>query len=346
MTSPPADQVQYIEAPNVAYEEMTTRVGEVIQAAFRDASLVGNMDGAKKRDDAGARHRREDPEGQRQLLRLDWARSSDGVAPVVAACQWRLRRAPVSSEIPSTCDHQRDHLLWVVIALGPVFALFCIIRVYPILETIRLSFYRYHPTQRNRAVHRPRQLLAAARRRGVPHRADQHAAVLRDGGGHHAAARLRHRGAAALDREGRAGLRAAALYPGGDAVGAGLGDLEMDFRSDPRDPELRAVVPRYAEARLAAGRARHHLRDRARLGVEDARLFRRRVRRRPAQHSGRTAGSRRARRRDAMAAADLRRDPDDEADHPVHGHHRHHHLLQRVRAGLCAHRLGAGRAGL
>jgi multiple sugar transport system substrate-binding protein len=48
MTSPPADQVQYIEAPNVAYEEMTTRVGEVIQAAFRDASLAGNPDGAKR----------------------------------------------------------------------------------------------------------------------------------------------------------------------------------------------------------------------------------------------------------------------------------------------------------
>ena len=48
MTAPPADQVQYIEAPNVAYEEMTTRVGEVIQTAFRDASLVGNMDGARK----------------------------------------------------------------------------------------------------------------------------------------------------------------------------------------------------------------------------------------------------------------------------------------------------------
>src|SRR2546423_12261233 len=45
---------------------------------------------------------------------------------------------------------KRDHLLWVVLALGPVFALFCIIRVYPILETIRLSFYRYHPTQRSR----------------------------------------------------------------------------------------------------------------------------------------------------------------------------------------------------
>src|SRR5262249_32239156 len=48
MTSPPPDQVQYIEAPNVAYEEMTTRVGEVIQAAFRDASLVGNLEGAKR----------------------------------------------------------------------------------------------------------------------------------------------------------------------------------------------------------------------------------------------------------------------------------------------------------
>ena len=37
---------------------------------------------------------------------------------------------------------KRDHLLWIVLALGPVFALFCIIRVYPILETIRkLALY-------------------------------------------------------------------------------------------------------------------------------------------------------------------------------------------------------------
>ena len=43
-----------------------------------------------------------------------------------------------------------NHLLWVVCALGPVLALFSIIRVYPILETIRLSFYRYHPTQRTK----------------------------------------------------------------------------------------------------------------------------------------------------------------------------------------------------
>jgi multiple sugar transport system permease protein len=45
---------------------------------------------------------------------------------------------------------RREHILWIVCALGPVLALFTIIRVYPILETIRLSFYRYHPTQRNR----------------------------------------------------------------------------------------------------------------------------------------------------------------------------------------------------
>jgi multiple sugar transport system substrate-binding protein len=48
MTTPPAGLTLYIEAPNTAYEEMTTRVGEVIQNAFRDASLAGNTDGAKK----------------------------------------------------------------------------------------------------------------------------------------------------------------------------------------------------------------------------------------------------------------------------------------------------------
>ena len=47
MTTPPAGLTLYIEAPNTAYEEMTTRVGEVIQAGFRDASLVGNLAGAK-----------------------------------------------------------------------------------------------------------------------------------------------------------------------------------------------------------------------------------------------------------------------------------------------------------
>ena len=39
---------QYLEPPNLAYEEMTTRVGEVLQAAYRDASLAGNPEGCKK----------------------------------------------------------------------------------------------------------------------------------------------------------------------------------------------------------------------------------------------------------------------------------------------------------
>jgi multiple sugar transport system permease protein len=45
---------------------------------------------------------------------------------------------------------QRQHYLWILAALGPVLLLFFVIRVYPILETVRLSFFRYHPTQRNR----------------------------------------------------------------------------------------------------------------------------------------------------------------------------------------------------
>jgi multiple sugar transport system permease protein len=45
---------------------------------------------------------------------------------------------------------RQNHIVWIVCALGPILALFTIIRVYPILETIRLSFYRYHPTQRIR----------------------------------------------------------------------------------------------------------------------------------------------------------------------------------------------------
>jgi multiple sugar transport system substrate-binding protein len=48
MINTPAGQTQYIEVPNTAYEELTTRVGEIIQAAFRDASLVDNPDGAKR----------------------------------------------------------------------------------------------------------------------------------------------------------------------------------------------------------------------------------------------------------------------------------------------------------
>ncbi len=44
----PSDYILYIEAPNVAYEEMTTRTGEVIQEAYRDASLVNNRAGVEK----------------------------------------------------------------------------------------------------------------------------------------------------------------------------------------------------------------------------------------------------------------------------------------------------------
>ncbi len=39
---------QYLEAPNTAYEETTNRVGEVLQEAYRDASLVDNPDGCKE----------------------------------------------------------------------------------------------------------------------------------------------------------------------------------------------------------------------------------------------------------------------------------------------------------
>ena len=48
MINTPSGQTQYIEVPNTAYEEVTTRVGEVIQAAFRDGALVDNIEGAKR----------------------------------------------------------------------------------------------------------------------------------------------------------------------------------------------------------------------------------------------------------------------------------------------------------
>ncbi len=38
----------YVEAPDTAYQEVTSRTGEVILAAYRDASLLGNRDGARK----------------------------------------------------------------------------------------------------------------------------------------------------------------------------------------------------------------------------------------------------------------------------------------------------------
>jgi len=39
---------QYVEAPDTAYQEVTSRTGEVILAAFRDASLLGDWAGARK----------------------------------------------------------------------------------------------------------------------------------------------------------------------------------------------------------------------------------------------------------------------------------------------------------
>lgn len=45
---------------------------------------------------------------------------------------------------------KKYHGLWIVLALGPVYFLFVVIRIYPILETIRLSFYRYHITKKSR----------------------------------------------------------------------------------------------------------------------------------------------------------------------------------------------------
>lgn len=45
---------------------------------------------------------------------------------------------------------RREHIIFVICALGPVMALFAIIRFYPIAETIRLSFYNYHITRRSR----------------------------------------------------------------------------------------------------------------------------------------------------------------------------------------------------
>ena len=45
---------------------------------------------------------------------------------------------------------KKRHGLWILLALGPVYFLFVVIRIYPILETIRLSFYRYHITQKDK----------------------------------------------------------------------------------------------------------------------------------------------------------------------------------------------------
>jgi multiple sugar transport system permease protein len=43
---------------------------------------------------------------------------------------------------------RRNHIVFVLSALGPILALFVLIRIYPIVETVRLSFYNYNITQR------------------------------------------------------------------------------------------------------------------------------------------------------------------------------------------------------
>lgn len=44
---------------------------------------------------------------------------------------------------------KRNHIGFVICALGPVLLLFGLIRIYPIAETIRLSFFKYHITKRS-----------------------------------------------------------------------------------------------------------------------------------------------------------------------------------------------------
>lgn len=61
-----------------------------------------------------------------------------------ASASWHARLSNYLARL------RRQHIVWVICALGPIFLLFVLIRVYPIIETIRLSFYRYHITQRNR----------------------------------------------------------------------------------------------------------------------------------------------------------------------------------------------------
>ena len=56
--------------------------------------------------------------------------------------------APLSRLRRSWVQMRRNHIAFVVCTLGPILALFVLIRIYPILETIRLSFYNYNITQR------------------------------------------------------------------------------------------------------------------------------------------------------------------------------------------------------
>ncbi len=41
---------------------------------------------------------------------------------------------------------KKKHYFWILAALGPVLALFFVIRIYPIVQTVVISFFRYHMT--------------------------------------------------------------------------------------------------------------------------------------------------------------------------------------------------------
>lgn len=57
--------------------------------------------------------------------------------------------APLAARLArGWAQSKRNHIWFVICALGPVLLLFGLIRLYPIAETIRLSFYNYHITKR------------------------------------------------------------------------------------------------------------------------------------------------------------------------------------------------------
>jgi multiple sugar transport system permease protein len=39
---------------------------------------------------------------------------------------------------------KKNNIYWIMIGLGPIMLLFLLIRIYPIVDTVRYSFYRYH----------------------------------------------------------------------------------------------------------------------------------------------------------------------------------------------------------
>ncbi|MEJ1977498.1 MAG: hypothetical protein WDN49_16755 [Acetobacteraceae bacterium] len=128
---------------------------------------------------------------------------------------------------------RRQNILFVLATLGPILALFGLIRVYPIFETIRLSFYNYHITQLRRPFVGLAELRTPADRRRVPHGLAEHDRLFRDGGLPHARPGARHRRPAPQHRAGGVALRVAVLHPRGDALGSRRGHLEVDSTTPP-----------------------------------------------------------------------------------------------------------------